>query len=138
MERLELELDLRRAVERDELRVHYQPLVDLRTGRTVGHEALVRWQHPTRGLLPPLSFIPLAEETGLILTIGDVVLAEACRQARAWQLQDPSLADLVVSVNLSARQFARPDLAARVAAVLAEHRAGPGDPGAGDHRSRSR
>ncbi len=119
MERLELELDLRRAVERDELRVHYQPLIDLRTGRTVGHEALVRWQHPTRGLLPPLSFIPLAEETGLILTIGDVVLAEACRQARAWQLLDPALAELVVSVNLSARQFARPDLAARIAAVLA-------------------
>ncbi len=126
MERLELELDLRRAVERDELRVHYQPLVDLRTGRTVGHEALVRWQHPTRGLLPPLSFIPLAEETGLILTIGDVVLAEACRQARAWQLLDPTLADLVVSVNLSARQFARPDLAARVAAVLAETGLAPG------------
>ena len=120
MDRLELELDLRRAIERDELRVHYQPLVDLRTGRTVGHEALVRWQHPTRGLLPPLSFIPLAEESGLILPIGDVVLAEACRQGRAWQLVDRSFADLVVSVNLSARQFARPDLAARVAAVLAE------------------
>ncbi len=120
MDRLELELDLRWAVERDELRVYYQPLVDLRTGRTIGHEALVRWQHPTRGLLPPLSFIPLAEETGLILPIGDVVLAEACRQARAWQLVDPALADLVVSVNLSARQFARPDLAARVATVLAE------------------
>jgi diguanylate cyclase (GGDEF)-like protein/PAS domain S-box-containing protein len=120
MDRLELELDLRRAIEGDELRVHYQPLVDLRSGRTVGHEALVRWQHPTRGLLPPLAFIPLAEESGLILALGDVVLAEACHQGRAWQLEDPAFADLVVSVNLSARQFARPDLAARVAAVLAE------------------
>ena len=87
----------------------------------MGHEALVRWEHPTRGLLGALSFVPLAEETGLILPIGDVVLSEACRQARAWQLQ-PGRADLVVSVNLSARQFALPDLAARVAAVLAETR----------------
>ncbi len=120
MDRHELELDLRLAIERDELRVHYQPLVDLRTGRTLGHEALVRWEHPTRGLLEPLAFIPLAEETGLILAIDDVVLAEACRQARAWQNLDPGLADLVVSVNLSARQFARSDLAARITAVLAE------------------
>jgi diguanylate cyclase (GGDEF)-like protein/PAS domain S-box-containing protein len=119
-DRLELELDLRRAVERGEMRIHYQPLVDLPTGRTVGHEALVRWQHPARGLLGPLSFIPLAEETGAILAIGDLVLAEACRQARAWQRADPAFADLVVSVNLSARQFARPDLAAHVARVLAE------------------
>ena len=120
MDRLELELDLRLAIERDQLRVHYQPLVDLRSGRTLGHEALVRWEHPTRGLMGPLSFIPLAEETGLILPLGDIVLAQACRQARAWQLADARLADLVVAVNLSARQFARPDLAARVAAVLAE------------------
>ncbi|MFH0750578.1 MAG: EAL domain-containing protein, partial [Chloroflexota bacterium] len=120
MDRQELELDLRLAIERDELRVHYQPLVDLRTGRTLGHEALVRWEHPTRGLLQPLAFIPLAEETGLILAIDDVVLAEACRQARVWQRLDPGLAGLVVSVNLSARQFARPDLVARIAAVLAE------------------
>ncbi|HYN48707.1 MAG TPA: diguanylate cyclase [Candidatus Nanopelagicales bacterium] len=120
MDRHELELDLRLAIERDELRVHYQPLVDLRTGRTLGHEALVRWEHPTRGLLGPPAFIPLAEETGLILAIDDAVLAEACRQARAWQRGDTRRADLVVSVNISARQFARPDLAARVAAVLAE------------------
>ena len=120
IDRLELELDLRSALERDELRVFYQPLVDLRTGRTLGHEALVRWEHPTRGLLGPLSFIPLAEETGLILAIDDAVLAEACRQARAWQCADARLADLVVSVNLSARQFARPDLAARIASVLTE------------------
>jgi diguanylate cyclase (GGDEF)-like protein/PAS domain S-box-containing protein len=119
-DRHELELDLRWAIERGELRVHYQPLVDLRSGRTLGHEALVRWQHPTRGLLAPLSFIPLAEESGLILAIDDVVLAEACRQTRTWQRGDNRLADLMVSVNLSARQFARPDLATGIAAVLAE------------------
>jgi EAL domain-containing protein (putative c-di-GMP-specific phosphodiesterase class I) len=102
------------------LRVHYQPLVDLRSGAVVGHEALVRWEHPTRGLLGPAAFVPLAEETGLILGIGEWVLAEACRQTRAWQLARPSAPLLTVSVNLSSRQFTQPDLAATVARVLAE------------------
>jgi len=119
MARLELDTDLRRAVERNELRLHYQPLIDLRTGVVVGHEALVRWQHPTRGLLAPAAFIPLAEETGLILGIGDWVLADACRQTRAWQLARPAEPPLTVSVNLSGRQFTQPDLAASVAGVLA-------------------
>ena len=120
MTRRELDGDRRRAVERGELRVHYQPLVDLRSGAVVGHEALVRWEHPTRGLLGPAAFVPLAEETGLILGIGEWVLAEACRQPRAWQLARPSAPLLTVSVNLSSRQFTQPDLAATVARVLAE------------------
>ena len=119
-ERLDLENDLRRAVERDELRLHYQPLVDLATGRIVGLEALVRWQHPTRGLVPPLSFIPLAEETGLILSIGRWVLETACRQARAWQVAFPTDPPILMSVNLSAKQFARADLVEQVSAILAE------------------
>ncbi len=119
IERLELEADLRRALARDELEVFYQPLVDLRTGGVVGHEALARWRHPTRGLLGPYDFISLAEETGLIIPLGDRVLVEACRQTRAWQLAYPSETPLVVSVNLSARQLARPDLADSVLAALA-------------------
>ncbi|MCU0506143.1 MAG: EAL domain-containing protein, partial [Chloroflexi bacterium] len=119
IERLELEADLRRALARDELEVFYQPLVDLRTGAVAGHEALARWRHPTRGLLGPYDFISLAEETGLIIPLGDRVLVEACRQARAWQLAYPSTPPLVVSVNLSARQLARPDLADSVLAALA-------------------
>ena len=120
MARLELDSDLRRAVERNELRLHYQPIIDLRTGAVVGHEALVRWEHPTRGLLGPAAFIPFAEETGLILGIGEWVLAEACRQTRAWQLALPAEPPLTVGVNLSGRQFTQPDLAATVAGVLAE------------------
>jgi len=116
--RLDIENDLRQAVERNELRVFYQPVVDLTTDRITGFEALVRWQHPVRGLIPPMSFIPLAEETGLILPIGNWVLETACRQARAWHDEWPSEAPLTMSVNLSARQFAQPDLVDQVAAIL--------------------
>jgi diguanylate cyclase (GGDEF)-like protein len=119
VERLDLENDLRRAVDRGELRLHYQPIVDLSTGSMTGVEALVRWQHPTRGLVPPLAFIPLAEETGLIGPIGQWVLETACRQARAWQREFPSREPLSMSVNLSPRQFAQPGLVAQVAAILA-------------------
>ena len=118
LERVELENDLRTALERDELRLHYQPLVDLATDRIVGLEALVRWQHPTRGLVQPLSFIPLAEDTGLIVPIGRWVLETACRQARAWLDERPD-SPLVMSVNLSPRQFAQPTLVAEITDILA-------------------
>jgi EAL domain-containing protein (putative c-di-GMP-specific phosphodiesterase class I) len=118
LERVELENDLRTALERHELRLHYQPLVDLATDRIVGLEALVRWQHPTRGLVPPLAFIPLAEDTGLIVPIGRWVLETACRQARAWLDERPD-SPLVMSVNLSPVQFGQPTLVAEISDILA-------------------
>lgn len=117
LDRVDLEADLRAGLERDELVVHYQPILDLRTERTVGFEALVRWQHPRRGLLPPAAFIPLAEESDLIVRLGVRVLELACRQARAWRDRWPG-ERLVMSVNLSPRQFADPGLVASVAEVL--------------------
>ena len=110
VERLELESGLRRAVERNEFIVHYQPIVSLRKSRLVGFEALVRWQHPERGLLPPGDFLPVAEETGLIVPIDRWVLREACRQLQAWREAFPKMKQLSVSVNLSRRQLAEEDL----------------------------
>ncbi|MGC2500099.1 MAG: GGDEF and EAL domain-containing protein [Acidobacteriaceae bacterium] len=119
--RLEMEADLERAIQAGELRMHYQPEVDLQTGRIVGFEALVRWQHARRGLLPPGEFIPVAEETGLILPLGDWGLRESCRQMVEWQQSGhEALQGARISVNLSARQFDQADLAARVGQVLAE------------------
>jgi diguanylate cyclase (GGDEF)-like protein/PAS domain S-box-containing protein len=106
VQRLELETDLRRAVLSEELRVHYQPIYDLENGAIVGFEALVRWQHPTQGLLQPVSFIPFAEEIGFIHNIDQFVLTEACAQARRWQSQGLAPAGLLISVNLSAREIA--------------------------------
>ena len=100
--RIELEADLRHALERDELRLVYQPVVELESGRTVGVEALARWAHPTRGMIPPLTFIPVAEEIGVIGAIGRWVLREACRQLAAWRRLAPGL---VLNVNLSAVQL---------------------------------
>jgi diguanylate cyclase (GGDEF)-like protein len=117
-ERLALENALRRAIERNELMLHYQRRVDLRTGAIIGAEALVRWMHPEWGLVHPARFIPLAEETGLIVSIGDFVLREACRQGRAWI--DEGLKPGVISVNLSARQFRQEGLVRRVSRVLVD------------------
>jgi diguanylate cyclase (GGDEF)-like protein/PAS domain S-box-containing protein len=115
---LRLENDLRRALERDEFELHYQPQIDLCTGSCVGMEALVRWRHPQRGLVLPGDFIPLAEETGLILPIGCWVLRTACAQAAAWRAQAPS--GLRMAVNLSARQLQRTLLHDQVRQALAE------------------
>ncbi|MGH9036124.1 MAG: putative bifunctional diguanylate cyclase/phosphodiesterase, partial [Acidimicrobiia bacterium] len=117
MERLDIESALHRAVERDELRVFYQPVISLSSGEVVGVEALVRWQHPERGLLGPYSFIPLAEETGLITPIGQWVLEQAAGQWRRWQNARPD-SPLTLKVNLSAQQLRRPQLADSVRAVL--------------------
>ena len=115
-ERIDLEAGLRKALERNELVVHYQPVVSISDGLVVGAEALVRWDHPTRGLLPPGNFIGLAEDTGLILPLGRVVLEQACNQARQWreQLGVP----LQVSVNLSARQFQQNGLVEEIEEIL--------------------
>jgi diguanylate cyclase (GGDEF)-like protein/PAS domain S-box-containing protein len=117
-ERLALERDLRHALERGELLLHYQPQVDVRTGAIVGFEALARWRHPERGLVPPSEFIRTAEETGLINPIGEFVLREACRQARAWHAA--GYPELQVSVNCSAHQFRREGMVEAVRRLLAE------------------
>jgi diguanylate cyclase (GGDEF)-like protein/PAS domain S-box-containing protein len=118
--RLQLESDLRRALERQEFCLHYQPILALKPERLVGFEALVRWQHPQRGLLPPTEFVPLAEETGLIVPLGWWVLREACRQTSAWQARFPSDPPLMVSVNLSSKQFLQAELAAEIERLLGE------------------
>lgn len=110
--------DLRRALERREFVLYYQPEVDLATRRIVGLEALIRWRHPERGLVPPMDFIPAAEETGMILPIGDWGLAEACTQMQEWKNEDPRNGSLRVCVNLSARQFLREGLADHVESLL--------------------
>ena len=118
--RLELENDLRRAIDGRQLRVFYQPIVELGSGGMREMEALVRWQHPSRGLVSPGEFIPVAEETGLIIPLGHWVLEEACRQVAAWQVQHPHHPPIVLSVNLSPRQFGHAGLVADVAAALAD------------------
>jgi diguanylate cyclase (GGDEF)-like protein len=117
MERLDLENGLRRALHNDELRVYYQPEVSMADSRMVAVEALVRWEHPERGLLEPAAFVPLAEETGLIVEIGAWVLREACRQVAEWRAQG---SDLGVAVNVSARQLVQPDIVDLVRSALDE------------------
>jgi diguanylate cyclase (GGDEF)-like protein/PAS domain S-box-containing protein len=115
---LRLENDLRRAVERNEFRLDYQPIVALESGHISGFEALVRWQHPELGLIPPGDFIPVAEETGVIVELGAWVLSEACRQMREWQLISPLHRRLKISVNLSSRDFLQLDLYERIVEIL--------------------
>jgi diguanylate cyclase (GGDEF)-like protein len=123
-DRLSLEHDLRRAVELGQLVVHYQPKVDIGTNRVRSAEALIRWKHPTRGLVPPMTFIPIAEETGLIVPIGEWVLREACSQVRTWI--DSGMSPVRMAVNLSAKQFHHADLAAVVRSALTEAQLQPG------------
>ena len=118
LQRLKREVELRKALRRDELRLHYQPLFDLESGRLMGVEALVRWQSHEFGLVPPSDFIPLAEETGLIIPLGEWVLREACRQAVRWRAICGE--HFHMAVNLSARQFTAPDLAGSVGRILGE------------------
>ena len=118
---LKLETDLRRAIERDELETHYQPIVHLGSGALTGFEALVRWRHPGRGLVSPAEFIPVAEESGLILPLGEWVLRDVCRQMQSWKTQG-LVADCgaMVAVNISSRQFSQPFLVEQVRSVLQE------------------
>jgi diguanylate cyclase (GGDEF)-like protein len=118
--RLDIESGLRRALDRGELRVFYQPIVDVRTEATTGFEALVRWQHPERGLVSPAEFVPVAEETGLIVQIGEWVLAEALGQTQAWRTLLPGAEDLTIAVNLSAAQLLGADLLDAVSAAVAD------------------
>jgi diguanylate cyclase (GGDEF)-like protein/PAS domain S-box-containing protein len=120
MARLQLETDLRGAIEREEFRNFYQPIVALESGRIVGFEALLRWQHPTRGMVGPAEFIPVAEETGLIRELGWWNLREACRQMGQWRASANGLDDLTISVNLSAKQFLQPNLVENISKLLRE------------------
>ena len=116
--RLDLETELRRGLQRGELRVHYQPIVTMKNARPTGFEALVRWQHPHRGLLAPQDFIEIAEETGMIVSIGWWVLDEACRQMADWHARFPLAASLTISVNVSCKQFFQKDLVEQVERIL--------------------
>ena len=123
--RLNMEGALRRGLERNEFILHYQPKIDVTTNAIIGAEALIRWRHPQIGLIHPIEFIPLAEETGLILPLGEWVLAEACRQQIAWQTE--GMPPLKIAINMSSRQFRQEDLSERVSAIFATTGARPSD-----------
>jgi EAL domain-containing protein (putative c-di-GMP-specific phosphodiesterase class I) len=118
MERLELEDDLRHAIENHEFTLHYQPIVDLESRDMLGMEALVRWHHPRYGLLAPMKFIPLAEETNLIVPLGEWILREACRQTQVWSEKHSADMDISVTVNISIRQFQQKELVEIVDSAL--------------------
>jgi EAL domain-containing protein (putative c-di-GMP-specific phosphodiesterase class I) len=118
--RLELESDLRDALERAEFELHYQPILSLQSDGITGFEALLRWNHPQHGLVSPAEFIPVAEETGLIVPIGQWVLREACRQLREWQVRFPQTPPLTMNVNISGMQFAMPSFIDQVQSILHE------------------
>lgn len=118
MQRIELEADLRRAIDEREFVIHYQPILNLETGKLLGMEALVRWQHPKFGLLPPMTFIPLAEETNLIVPLGEWILTEACNQMEQWRREFSFDDDVSVTVNISIRQFQQRELTEIVKSAL--------------------
>ena len=120
VERLQLETDMRQAFDANEFRLYYQPIVSIAESRIVGFEALIRWQHPTRGLLTPAAFLRVAEETGLVTRLDSWVLRTACAEARRWQLESPGEPTLSVSVNISAQGFGRSDLVTQVANAIGE------------------
>lgn len=122
---LQMEMDLRRAIDNNRFTLNYQPIVSLNSGKIVGFEALLRWNHPTRGNIPPTEFIPIAEETGLILPIGSWVLHEACSQMQKWQEKYSFADSLIVNVNLSARQLEQKDLVEQIAKILKETKLNP-------------
>lgn len=121
MQRLQLETDLRRAIERQEFVVNYQPIICLKTGKIIGFEALVRWHHPEKGLISPGEFIPIAEETGLIVAIDRWVLQQACAQLQVWQTEIPNAFPLTISSNLSVQQFTQADLMEQIDRVLTQN-----------------
>jgi diguanylate cyclase (GGDEF)-like protein/PAS domain S-box-containing protein len=117
---IQIDHDLRYALERNEFELHYQPIISLSSGKLSAFEALIRWQHPTRGFIPPQEFIPIAEETGLIIAIGDWVLNQACKQMRAWQIALPQASELKISVNLASQQVREDNILEKLDQVLAE------------------
>jgi diguanylate cyclase (GGDEF)-like protein/PAS domain S-box-containing protein len=118
--RLQLETALRQALDRNEFYLNYQPIISLTTNQGIGFEALVRWQHPEKGIISPADFIPVAEETGLIIPLSQWILREACAQMKAWQEQFPACQSLTMSVNLSRKQLSQPDLAEQIESIIQE------------------
>jgi diguanylate cyclase (GGDEF)-like protein len=125
--RLTLENDLRDAIAQQQFALHYQPIVSLATGRTIGFEARVRWTHPQRGIVSPAEFIPLAEEIGIIVPLGDWVMSEACRQLAQWRAAHPEFADITLSVNLSRKQLCAPDLVSSIDRYIKHNGLRPSD-----------